>query len=105
MQMIKRALLLHKQDNCVVALEDIQSGDCIHYDGGEFSAISSVALGHKLAIEALNAGDKVRKYGAEIGSASQAIAIGEHIHSHNLSSDYIAVFHHDNAGYEPAGDA
>ncbi|ELN1654462.1 UxaA family hydrolase [Escherichia coli] len=103
--MNKRALLLHKLDNCVVALEDIQQGDRVHYDGGEFVAQSYVALGHKLAIETLCQGDKVRKYGAGIGSASQAIPIGEHIHSHNLNSDYIAVFHHDNVGYEPAGEA
>nr|MDK7291405.1 SAF domain-containing protein [Escherichia coli] len=40
------------------------------------------------------------KYGAIIGHATRDIAMGEHVHSHNLASNAIAIFHHDDAGYQ-----
>ncbi|EOK0198508.1 UxaA family hydrolase [Escherichia coli] len=64
--MRKRALKLHAKDNCVVALNDIASGDIVWWDEGEMVACSSVTLGHKLACEALNNGDSILKYGAII---------------------------------------
>ena len=47
-------------------------------------------LGHKLARRPIAPGEKVRKYGAPIGTATRAIAAGEHVHVHNLASDYTA---------------
>ena len=92
--MNKKALLLHNQDNCVVALMDIDQGDAIAYAGGEVVARADIALGHKAATADIAKGAKVYKYGAIIGSASVAISRGDHIHTHNLASDYIAGFHH-----------
>lgn len=40
--MRKRALKLHAKDNCVVALNDIASGDIVWWDEGEMVACSSV---------------------------------------------------------------
>lgn len=92
--MNKKALLLHAKDNCVVALVDIQNGDAVVYDGGQVVATAAIALGHKIAIADLAPGAKVFKYGAVIGSATQAIHRGDHIHTQNLASDYITGFHH-----------
>ena len=92
--MSKKALLLHRNDNCAVALTDINPGDAVDYAGGELVAAVGIALGHKLAIGDIPAGAKVYKYGAIIGSATVAIRRGDHIHTQNLMSDYIAGFHH-----------
>ncbi len=92
--MTRNALLLHAQDNCVVALADIRQGDRVDYELGSVEAATDVALGHKLAIAAIPVGGKVLKYGAVIGSATTAIAPGDHIHTHNLVSDYITGYHH-----------
>ncbi|WP_442678057.1 UxaA family hydrolase [Sphingomonas sp. ASY06-1R] len=43
-----------------------------------------VPAAHKVALHAIPAGGVVRKYGHPIGIASQPIAAGEHVHSHNL---------------------
>ena len=91
--MSKKAILLHEKDNCVVALEDVLTGDVVAYDGGEVVALNSLCLGHKLAIAAVSRGGKILKYGAVIGSATQDIAPGMHVHTHNLGSDYIVGFH------------
>lgn len=92
--MNKKALLLHCRDNCAVALVDVQEGDLVEFDGGAVEATAAIALGHKVAIESIAQGGKVYKYGAVIGSATAEIARGDHIHTHNLASDYIAGFHH-----------
>jgi len=51
-----------------------------------------LTLGHKLAARAIRAGEKILKYRVPIGSATQDIAAGEHVHLHNMKSDYIQTF-------------
>jgi D-threo-aldose 1-dehydrogenase len=83
-------LLLHPHDNVVVVRAPIAAGDRLVIDGVGVTAAVSVDVGHKLARRALSPGDKVYKYGAPIGSMRTAAACGEHVHMHNLGSDYIA---------------
>jgi D-threo-aldose 1-dehydrogenase len=83
-------LLLHPDDNVVVVRAPIARGDRLVIDGACVTATADVDVGHKLARRALAAGDKVYKYGAPIGSMRAAAACGEHVHMHNLGSDYIA---------------
>lgn len=51
-----------------------------------------VATGHKIALQPIAAGQKVLKYGAPIGSATRPIEPGEHVHTHNLKSDYLPTY-------------
>ena len=82
-------LLLHPDDNIVVARRDIAAGERVELDGESFTIPAAVELGHKLARRALAADSRVLKYGAPIGSMKSAAARGEHVHVHNLRSDYI----------------
>jgi hypothetical protein len=82
-------LLLHPEDNIVVARRDIAAGERVELDGESFMIPAAVELGHKLARRALAADSRVLKYGAPIGSMKSAVARGEHVHVHNLRSDYI----------------
>ena len=82
-------LLLHPDDNIVVARRDIIAGERVELDGESFVIPAAVELGHKLARRALEADARVLKYGAPIGSMKVAVARGEHVHLHNLRSDYI----------------
>lgn len=45
----------------------------------------SIAAGHKLARHAIATGAPIRKFGQIIGYASEDIAQGQHVHSHNCS--------------------
>lgn len=92
--MSKKALLLHPNDNCIVALMQISKGDQVEYAGGVVTAQDDIDLGHKMARVPIECAAKVYKYGASIGSTTQFVSPGAHIHTHNLSSDYIAGFHH-----------
>jgi hypothetical protein len=82
-------LLLHPDDNILVARRDIAAGERVDIDGENLAMPSAVELGHKLARRAIAAEARVLKYGAPIGSMKSAVARGEHVHTHNLRSDYI----------------
>src|SRR5687768_13820384 len=82
-------LLLHPDDNILVARRDIAAGERVVIDGESLAMPAVVELGHKLARRALAAEARVLKYGAPIGSMKVAVGRGEHVHMHNLRSDYI----------------
>ena len=82
-------LLLHPDDNILVARRDIAAGERVELDGEAFVIPMAVELGHKLARRDIAADARVLKYGAPIGSMKIAVARGEHVHMHNLRSDYI----------------
>ncbi len=82
-------LLLHPDDNIVVARRDIAAGERVELDGQAFVIPAAVELGHKLARRPLETDARVLKYGAPIGSMKTSVERGEHVHLHNLKSDYI----------------
>lgn len=86
---IAQVILLHPSDNIVVCVAHIYAGDQIDIDAQAVSVSHDIDVGHKLARRALNVGDKIYRYGAPIGSMTQAVAMGEHVHMHNMQSDYI----------------
>lgn len=85
-----KPILLHPDDNVLVLAEPIQAGQTIEIDGNQLVVPGAVAVGHKIARRALIAGEKILKYGAPIGSMTAAAIAGEHVHMHNMKSDYIA---------------
>ncbi len=70
----------------------LESGEQIIVGGNRITIESCINLGHKLAGTAIAVGEKVLKYGASIGSATQDIAIGDHVHIHNMKSDYTPTY-------------
>ena len=48
-----------------------------------------IAFGHKVAVRSIDEGEKVLKYGLPIVIATRNIEAGEHVHVHNLKSDYV----------------
>jgi hypothetical protein len=83
-----RLLLLSDADNVLVARQPIAAGETIRVSGVPVRMEKAILLGHKIARQAIAEREKVRKYGAPIGSATRAIAVGEHVHVHNMKSDY-----------------
>ncbi len=87
-----RLLRLHPADNVLTVIRTLEAGDRLLVDGVEAFVPARLALGHKVAARAIAAGEKIVKYGAPIGSTMRAIAPGEHVHTHNLRSDYLPTF-------------
>jgi altronate hydrolase len=75
------AIRVHPQDTVAVALRPLSPGEEI---GAPLC--DPVPRGHKFALVAVAEGDPVIKYGLPIGRATRAIAPGEHVHSHNLTT-------------------
>lgn len=77
-----RVIRLHPADDVVVALEQLIGGMPVEGDGVRVSGL--IPPGHKVATRAIAAGAPVHRYGQIIGFARQAIAPGDHVHTHNL---------------------
>lgn len=92
------AILLHPQDNILVAAAPIAAGSLVAIDGDTFPAPHDIGVGHKLARRDLAVGEKISKYGAPIGSMTLATPRGGHVHVHNMKSDYIATHMRDTVG-------
>lgn len=83
-----RLLLLAPQDNILVAGAEVAAGETILIEGIPLVAKTTIGRGHKLARRAIALGDAILKYGAPIGTATLAIAPGEHVHIQNVKSNY-----------------
>jgi len=81
-------------DNVLIATRDLRPGRSATASGEVVDVTSPVPLGHKVASQALEQGDKVVRYAMVIGSATAPIAAGDWVHTHNLASDYIQTFAH-----------
>lgn len=77
---------IHPQDSVAVALRPLAAGEVCAVDGITLRATSDIAKGHKIALSPHAIGDTVRKFGESIGRATQSIAIGDHVHTHNLAT-------------------
>jgi len=95
-------ILLAPADNVVVACEHISAGDQVVVEGVSFAAGCDVDVGHKIARADIQVEDKILKYGAPIGHATEAIPQGGHVHTHNITSDYL---HSHTARQNPEGEA
>jgi hypothetical protein len=93
-------ILLHVKDNVLACRRKIHRGDALSIDDNRVVASGDIEVGHKLARVALRPGDVVLKYGVPIGSITQPTGIGEHVHTHNMKSDYIAITTRQSTGEE-----
>ena len=82
----------------LTVISPLAIGDHIEIAGASVAMSVALAIGHKIAAEAIAAGTKIVKYGAPIGSATRDIAAGEHVHTHNLKSDYLPTFLREDQG-------
>jgi hypothetical protein len=87
-----RLIILAQTDTVAVARCAMHAGDEVKIGDVSVILAQSVTMGHKLARKAMQPGDKVLKYGVSIGSATKPIAVGDHVHLHNMKSDYTPTY-------------
>jgi altronate hydrolase len=78
---IPRTLRLNQRDNLIVAIDSVDPGTLVQ----GVKAAARIMRGHKMAVEAIAKGQPVLKFGQIIGFATEDIAPGAHIHTHNCS--------------------
>jgi altronate dehydratase small subunit len=81
-------LVVDAKDNVATALRPLQQGESLEIEVGgstlEVTVLERIAFGHKIALTDLDPGEPVLKYGEVIGLATQKIAMGQHVHVHNV---------------------
>ncbi|MGA2032000.1 MAG: UxaA family hydrolase [Thermoguttaceae bacterium] len=87
-----RLLRLAPSDNVAVATAGLEAGQSAGLDDAWITLVDRIPLGHKVALAAIAPGEKVVKCGCPIGSATREIRVGQHVHVHNLKSDYFPTF-------------
>lgn len=80
---MKPALRIHPADDVLIARRQLLGGERLEDFGLAVQGL--IPPGHKIALRALPKGSPVRRYNQVIGIATQDIAAGQHVHSHNLA--------------------
>lgn len=86
------AIQLSPLDNVAVLVRRLPAGARVLVEKGEVILDRDLGLGHKIACQPIAVGDKIMKHGVSIGSATQPIAPGQHVHLHNMQSDYLPTY-------------
>ena len=79
-------LQIDHKDNVAVALRTLLEGQRVMLNDTEYVLKEEILVGHKVALEDIEANQDVIKYGYSIGKAITYIKSGEVVHSHNLKT-------------------
>ncbi len=90
-----RTLQLNPKDNVIIAVDAVLPGVTVR----GATASLRIPKGHKMAAAAIAKGHPILKFGQIIGFASEDIAPGQHVHTHNCG---FAAFERDYAFAEGA---
>ncbi len=91
-------LKINQADNVAVAVTNVAAGDICHVEGREITASSDIPAGHKMALQALQAGENVIKYGYPIGHLLEDVPEGGLIDHRVLKTNLEGVLDYK---YEP----
>ena len=84
-----RAIVLNTSDNVATLIDNGSTADACTLQGEAVHTVTlttDIPFGHKVCIRELATGADVVKYGQVIGRASQAVRVGEHVHTHNVEA-------------------
>jgi len=82
-------VLVNETDNVLICCQTVELDELVMINNQQYKMSSAIGVGHKVANISINTGQKIIRYGVSIGSATADIKIGEHVHLHNMKSDYI----------------
>lgn len=88
---MKKIIKINDNDNVIIALEALHQGDILTSEllvtENQITVLQDIPSGHKIAIKPIAQGENIIKYGFPIGHATQAIRVGEHVHTHNVKTN------------------
>ena len=81
--MAKKSIIINPLDNVAVALCDLKAGET---EQG-VTLQEDVKKGHKFALRGIANGENIIKYGVPIAHATEDIAVGKWVHTHNVKTN------------------
>ena len=78
---------IHQSDTVLVALKELPQGMMITFEDSTFALKEPIPAAHKFACKSIAKGSAIIKYGNVIGKATKDIALGSHIHIHNVETN------------------
>lgn len=88
-------LQIHPLDNVLVALQDLEQGTQISFEGATIPLLQKVPAKHKFLVQPLQPGDAIRMYGVTVGKTLRALGTGELITTENIQHDANAFHEKD----------
>lgn len=85
--MKQRAIIIHPNDDLVVALDDLKKGETFNIDGDTITLCHDIQQKHKFARQDFKKGDRVHMYGVIVGKALFDISEGEAVTIENVQHD------------------
>ncbi len=84
------AIRLSPEDNVATVLRAVSTGETLRVRCAgsvtQVQAAEAIPFCHKVSLGAIEAGGPVVKYGQKIGETLGPIAVGSHVHVHNMRS-------------------
>ncbi len=80
-------IVIDTEDNVATALIPLTAGEILSVDpssGVTITLLKDIPFGHKFALKDIMKGTPLIKYGETIGSATEYIKKGDHVHVHNV---------------------
>ena len=87
-----KLMKINAADNVYIVRAPLNENEEIAIEGICYTVQKALGFGHKIAAVPFSPGDKIIKFGVPVGSATTHIGIGEHIHLHNMKSDYLPTY-------------
>lgn len=85
--MQKKLIKVNPTDNVAVALVNLAAGEVVSFEGEDITIESDVKMKHKIALQPLEAGQRIIMYGVLVGKASAAIAKGGLLSTANVKHE------------------
>lgn len=92
---------INEKDQVVVAPTGLHRGQSVKIAGQEITVLDDIPPCHKMAIENIQTGRKVLKYGCPFGVATEDIQQGQWVHTHNVRTELEGILSYQ---YEPKLD-
>jgi altronate dehydratase small subunit len=80
-------IVINTEDNVATALMPLTKGESLSVGSTSsviITLLKDIPLGHKFALKDIMKGTPLIKYGETIGSATEDIKKGDHVHVHNV---------------------
>lgn len=82
--MSRKILRIHPEDNVLVALADLKSGEEVAFESKSIKIHSDIPAKHKFVIDTVKPDDEIKMYGITVGKALSVIPSGTAISTQNV---------------------